>query len=169
MGEWHGPDYQDRLAQIVRELDPLGQVLSPTRFISAMQSSGLLVRADYYVPDGDELLGVMKTLQWSVHRAGIKCRWVMCRETLDALAAKWLNKQTPAPFEIQAFVAESSWSVSEPAMFTPEVLAVLERRLIDQGMLFGVPIRVDPAARAPLFEIDQDGTWERPIRVVGGR
>lgn len=168
MGEWHGPDYQDRLAQIVRQLDPLGQVLSPTRFISVMQNSGLLVRADYYVPDGDELLGVMKTLQWSVCRAGIKCRWVMCWETLEALAAKWLNRQTLAPFEIQAFVGESAASILEPAMYTPEVLTVLERRRIDQGMLFGVPIRVDPSARAPLFEIDQDGTWERPVRVVGG-
>lgn len=168
MGRWIGPDNVDQLLKLCEELDPLGQVVRPVDFINAVQRTGLLTRKSYYVPDPDELLGLMKTMQYHLHRGGVGCRWVMCRETVDALAAKWVRKVTPAPLRFDAAFWRSDGADLPPAALEMEVLNVIEhnRHWPDQTRLFGWPVRVDPGARSPMFEIDTEATETRPLHVV---
>lgn len=158
MGQWQGPDDTDALLAIMRELDPSGILLAPTTFINTMTRSGMLVRKAYYVPDFNELADLMR--QWSYHlrRANIGCRWVMCRETVDALARKYSRTRVPAPMTFDASWWLNDGSDLPSAALEMEIMNVIEHNQYwgeDKSTLLGVPIRIDPAARSPLFEVDK--------------
>lgn len=157
MGRWEGPDDTEQLLAILRELDPRGAMVTPAKFIEVMSRSGMLVRKAYYVPDADELFGQMKQWQYHLRRGNVECRWVMCRETVDALARKYDRQRTPAPVTFDAMFWRNDGSELPSAALEMEVLTVIESNRHwggDHSMLFGVPIRMDPAARSPMFEID---------------
>lgn len=156
MGRWQGPDNTDALLNIWRELDPDARIAA-SDFINTITRSGLLVRKPYYVPDPDELLGLMHELQYKMRQDNGGCRWVMCRETFDAIANRYRNQLTPVP----AWWA-STWTFNADS--TPEDMSMNAVTVIDPARttLCGMPVRIDPAARSPLFEIDNDATRTAP-------
>lgn len=157
MGSWQGPDNIDQQLEILAKVDPERRI-DPRDFFVAMAQSGLLLRKAYYVPDPDELFGIMKTIQYHVSRGTQGCRWVMCRETVDALARRYLRQVTPEPV-----VWPRIWSDEAADVVAGMPHAV---RVIEDARLFGVPIRIDPAARSPMFEIDTEATETRPEHVL---
>lgn len=166
MGEWRRTEaYPQQLVQVARALGVDAKLL-----IDHVAATGMLVTKAFYVPDADELLGLMRNIQYHLRRGNVECRWVMCRETVDALAEQWNGRRTPAPTVFDASFWQAPAGQELPtAALEVEVLRVLEhnRRWLDQSKLFGVPIRVDAAARSPLFEIDTDDTkWRRLGDVV---
>jgi len=157
MGEWRQPDTFGALMAIADRF----HVTDPEGFAAALVVSGLIVRERYYVPDTRELFGLMR--QWSYHmKSGTEgCRWVMCRETFDALARQYTGARAPAPMTFDAtFWRTDAAADLPPAALEMNVLQVIEqnRRWEDHSMLLGLPIRIDPAARSPLFEIDSADT-----------
>ncbi len=158
MGTWHQPTqatYRRALeATYRRELD-LGAILD------AFESAGLIVRAPYYVPDVDELYQMRHWLLERRTPINREYRWVMCRETIDALAEQHHNHRAPAPIQFDAgFWMGEGAELPSAALDEMEVVTMIEsrRRWSQTDRLFGVDIRVDPAARSPLFEIDTPGT-----------
>lgn len=167
MGTWHGPTVEYALNRILDRVDPNYMLRSRTGLIDALTASGLIVRTDFYIPDPDELLGMMHRWQYHLRQGMQGCRWVMCRETVDALAEKYaLNRTmtpTPRTFDI-GFWRDGPGTELPTAALEMEAVQVMESRRYwsGQDMLFGVPIRIDPAARSPLFEIDTPATARRP-------
>ena len=75
----------------------------------------------------------------------------MCYETHKALRERYSDRRYTSPPDLtQWFTAETA--TAEAIM--PIVRTIMEyRRWDDPGMLFGMPIRIDPAARSPMWEI----------------
>jgi hypothetical protein len=156
-GEWMVPSEFGALADIADEFG----VTDAGRFTAALIESGLVIRERYYVPSARELLGLMKQLSYHLRRSNHGCRWVMCRETHDALAKRWTGQRVPAPMTFDSsFWRSAAGAELPPAAIEMEVLQVIEDRRYwdDHSMLFGMPIRIDPAARSPLFEVDSEAT-----------
>jgi hypothetical protein len=149
MGTWHGSTTSDALYRLLDEVDPSYLLRSRTELIDKLKASGLIVEAPFYVPDMEELWGMKR--KWSYYRAqGMEgARWVMCRETGEALARKYATTRTVTPFEFDG-----------P---DPREIGVVGR-WDGNYTLFGVPVRIDPAARSPLFEIDTPATRRGPDR-----
>ncbi len=165
MGRWEEPS-DDVYADTIAKLGPRVE-LTYTKLgyiLDTLSQAGLIVRAPYYVPDPDELLGQMKTWQYHISAGTDGCRWVMCRETIDALARKYARQVTPMPITFNADFWRTDGADLPAAALEMDVRRVIESRThwSAQDMLFGVPIRVDPAARSPLFEIDTDATRAAP-------
>lgn len=114
-----------------------------------LMRAGLLLTDSYYVPSQDELLGVYHDLADSSPH--FKWRWVMCHEALMAIDRRHNNQLT---MRMPGIVLEPSTEVDFPMpVMIVDVMG---------GKLFGKPIRIDPAARRPMIELD-DGTvfWPR--------
>lgn len=154
MGEWQGPD-DDALLAIAYELqlDDRDHI----RFIDAMERSGLIVRKPYYVPDINELYGLMRQFSYYMPQGARGCRWVMCRETHDAIARQYATVRVAPLSDYRPWRAEAD---PEPPSLGMAVLGILESHRIwsEKSTLFGMPIRLDPAARSPLFELDSKAT-----------
>lgn len=120
----------------------------------ALIAAGLVVVSDFYVPSMDELIGLYRRLGDAHLHGQITVRWVMCRETHDALYARYNATQYP-PTERIPF----SQAIVEPSaeVLQHEIRTIMERnrRWGDPSSLFGIPIRIDPAARRPMFEIEE--------------
>lgn len=162
MGTWHSTNNNAYL-RILGQLDPDELVIPPGfagLLINSLAAAGLIVRTDFYVPDADELMGIMHRWQYHLREGKQECRWVMCRETVDALAEKYARNRTITPTP-RAFNIDF-WTNTDlpPAALEMETVQVMESRRYwsSQDMLFGVPIRIDPAARSPMFEIDTPAT-----------
>lgn len=160
MGTWHGPTARQTLWLALDAIDPHA-VLPRTEIIEALERTGIIVPQGFYVPDMDELYGLMR--QWSFHMAGgMKgARWVMCQETINVLARRERDKlASPPPRFDKAFWADGPGAELPTAALSMEIVRVMEAnsRWSDQAKLFGFPIRIDPAARSPLFEIDPEAT-----------
>jgi hypothetical protein len=164
MGTWHGHNSNVYL-RILEQLDP-DELVSPGfagRLVNSLAAAGLIVRDDYYVPDANELMGIMHRWQYHIREGKQDCRWVMCRETIDALAEKYARNRTitptPRTFDV-GFWTQGPGAELPPAALEMETVQVMKSRRYwsGQDMLFGVPIRIDPAARSPLFEIDTPAT-----------
>jgi len=112
--------------------------------------SNMLVTTSYYVPTMRELMRGYDRLGAAHLRQQIKVRWVMCRETYDALAAQYSDTR----YAVMASV--SPFDPSDPGAVDVTTRTVVERRWNEPGYLFGIPIRLEPAARAPIFEIIED-------------
>lgn len=113
----------------------------------------MMVETVHFVPTYDELLKDYRRLSEAYLHGRIDVRWVMCQETHDALARQYGDKRYPRPADILSF---SALSVEpDPSVLSDYVGWVFEnrRRWDDTSKLFGVPIRIDPAARRPMFEI----------------
>lgn len=158
MGTWRGPTVEQALCRIIDDFDPRMYV-SRSELVDALIKSGLVVRTDYYVPDANELMDIMHSWQYHLHGKQ-DCRWVMCKETVDALAENYARNRTITPTPRRLDI--NFWTETDlpPAALEMEVVQVMESRRYwsAQDMLFGVPIRIDPAARSPLFEIDTPAT-----------
>lgn len=124
---------------------------SAQRALAALQD--MIVVSPFYVPTSDELFSQYGTLGYAYLRGRIDVRWVMCAETHDALWRRYNTVRYPVPDDRIPFVmAEVSPS---PELVAFEVRTVMERnrKWTEPGQLFGIPIRIDPAARTPMFEI----------------
>lgn len=161
MGTWHGSTTAEALYRLLEEVDPSYLLRSRTDLIQKLLASGLIVDAPFYVPDMDELWGLKR--KWSYYLAqGMEgSRWVMCRETVEALAKKYNRTRTAPPSEFDmGFWAEGAGRELPSAALEMTVMTVMNSRRYwpDHATLFGVPVRIDPAARSPLFEIDSEWT-----------
>jgi hypothetical protein len=136
-GRWHQPDNATVIAHLAREFG----LADPAAFVAALELRGLVVRAPFYVPDVDELYVRYRRLSDVASTERPHIRWVMCRETYDELARLHDGGRVPP-----SHARERSLTVIE---HTPGGIA---------GNLFGIPVRLDPAARSPLFEISSDAT-----------
>lgn len=152
MGEWLEPDRFGELLAIADEF----HVADHERFAATLIESGLIVRERYYIPDAKELMGLMRRWSYDVRNSN-GARWVMCRETHDALAERYTNVRVPGPEASVRWMADTDLPV---AAMQAEVEWAMERarRWDDPSRLFGLPIRIDPAARSPLFELDSEAT-----------
>jgi len=123
--------------------------------LQALLDAKVLVSAGYYIPTFDELNDDYHTLGEAYLTGRIKVRWVMCAETRDVLAARYTR------VNYMARDREPSWHsvvLPSPDVLAMEVRTMMERALYWNGTdrLFGIPIRIDPVARRPVFEI----IWE---------
>jgi hypothetical protein len=173
MGEWIRPRRFPALIAAYQELDPTGAVMSFDDFERALAGQGLLVVDAFYVPDMRELNDMRTQLAYEYRFQGDTARWVMCRETIDELARS-INERgrtlAPAP-RWQGNLAD--WVAGGNDMPTlNDVVQVIEsrQRWDNRDALFGIPLRVDPAARSPMFELRTPATDNpaRPWKLVHG-
>jgi len=155
-GEWREAN-DEALIELLGDHGIVG--LKASRLLDDMAAAGVIVRKGYYVPSDDDLFAIYRTIGYYLYKgmAQSGIRWVMCRETHNALAAKYQNKVAPAPMRFDAaFWASTEGQELPTSALEMDVLQVMRARRswTDHGMLFGVPIRIDPAARTPLLEVE---------------
>lgn len=138
----------------IRALEAAG--LAGEQLLVALQElkdAGVLVSAGYYIPTTDELFREYSALGSAYLKGRINVRWVMCAETHDALLGRYARTKYAVPPEVSA----SWWSEVSPSpqVLETEVRTVMERKKYwgEPSHLFGIPIRLDPVARRPVFEI----------------
>lgn len=124
--------------------------------IDALEKAGLVVTTDYHVPTYDELFGMYNRLGDAYLRGRIKVRWVMCAEIHDALQKQYRQRRYPTPIDLSFGLSETQPTAE---FLDNAARTVMEgtRRWGDHSTLFGVPIRLDPAARRVMFEISEEG------------
>jgi hypothetical protein len=163
MGQWLKPDHAVMLAHVVSS--PRFGVPGNRRgeLIRALAETGFLVSSAYYVPDVEELFAMERQLaevdyhgRGRVPRSWI--RWVMCGETQIELHRRHGNQKTMHTPNLSDFL--STGDLTEPDRVLDEMHMVMTTRAaasipaaLDAGRLFDMPIRRDPAARRPLFEL----------------
>jgi hypothetical protein len=162
MGEWFLPDSKVLLSDV---LSSPAFALTPkvqAELAHALRETGFLVRTSYYVPDVDELFAMYHQLaEVDYHGRGVVkrswLRWVMCGETQQALQRKYGQVKTLHTPNVDMFMAGVE-NVDDALL--DEVHLVMTTRAarsipaaLDAGRLFDMPIRRDPAARRPLFEL----------------
>lgn len=147
-GRWF-MGHSDPVAAVQAEAEDNGW--SPAEVIQALYERDLLPKPTYYVPGLDEYYRTMSDLRYAIRSAKIPVRWVMCRETLAEMDRRYGRRRVPD-------VIEWSFTMADDDLPPPEeLLNLVDRPANSPAQLFGVPIRVDPAARTPLFEIRPDG------------
>jgi len=152
VGEWRGTDTVQAVTTALRAAGVPDETAQGAAL--ALVESHLIVRTDYYVPEARELFGLMRQLSYWMKQSLDGYRWVMCRETFEALVQRYTNVRVPTPTNVAAWVIETNPTTDELA---DKVMNVIEGGRYwggDHSMLFGLPIRIDPAARSPLFELD---------------
>jgi hypothetical protein len=121
--------------------------------LQELKDAGVLVSAGYYIPTTDELFREYNALGYAYLTGRINVRWVMCAETHDALIGRYARTKYAGPPNLPP----SWWSEVSPSpeVLEMEVRTAMERQKYwgDSSQLFGIPIRSDPAARRPAFEI----------------
>lgn len=149
MGNWFGTYHAQAVAALYDEQVPswLAEALA-----KKLARAGVLVSSAYYVPDIQELYGLMKTWSHHMNRGTKGARWVMCRETHDALGRIHGDRRVPRT-PVLAFIAEGA----EP----PEPESPINVISMRPARLFDIEVRIDPAARSPLFEVDSEATRQR--------
>lgn len=122
--------------------------------IQELMDAKVLVSTGYYIPTFAKLDDDYHALGVAYLTGRIKVRWVMCAETHEALKRRYTRTNFIVPSEVTA--AFSSLQV----LPSPDVLELTVRTMMergrhwdDPGSLFGIPIRLDPVARRPVFEI----------------
>lgn len=146
-GRWF-MGHSDPVAAVQAEAEDNGW--SPTEVIQALYERDLLPKPTYYVPSLAEYYRTMSDLRYAVRNGSLPVRWVMCRETLAEMARRYGRQRVPD-------VIAWSFTMADDDDHDPLPLNLVERPADRPARLFGVPIRVDPAARTPLFEIRPDG------------
>lgn len=128
--------------------------------VQELKDAGVLVSKGYYIPTFDDLHGDYGTLGAAYLKGRIDVRWVMCKETRDALVTRYGEWRYAPPPEMPSWHADV---MPSPEVLALEVRTIMERKLRweDTDKLFGIPIRIDPAARRPVFEIVPDDERER--------
>ena len=154
---WHSPRH-DRAREALRAAGfPPGHV---DQVVALLVAARVLVDAPYYVPPIDDLYRGYAALGTAYIRGLIPVRWVMCGETHDALARQYGAERYYQP---ATSVRTAGLATGPDGLPTPEALAghidiVMRRKTwTDPSKLFGIPIRIDPAARRPMFEIIPKG------------
>lgn len=120
--------------------------------IQELKDANVTVSTGYYIPTSRELMDQYHILGEAYLKGRIDVRWVMCKETHDVLVARY------GQANYARSTREPSWrsdTAPSPEVLAYEVRTVMERNLTWTGhdMLFGIPIRIDPVARRPVFEI----------------
>lgn len=171
MGEWHQTSDRAYYYDAIRGNNHGASRLSDSdlaELLTTLNEAGLIVRKPYYVPDAEELFGMMSKIRYHLMSGLQGCRWVMCRETIDSLAAKYSRTRIAAPPRFNA----GFWTDTDlpSAALELEIELVMQARRYwdphnpDTGArLFGIEIRVDPAARSPMFEIETEATKRAPL------
>lgn len=162
MGEWCDPDYQVLLSDVLGSPSFGLTQGAANRLVVALEQTGFLVQSPYYVPDVRELHEMYRQLAEVDYQGGGRVnkswiRWVMCRETQQALMEKYRNVRVPRLPGITAWVDEGDRD--HPIEVMNDLLMVWEARVkkslepaMEAGRLFDMPIRWDPAARRPMWE-----------------
>jgi hypothetical protein len=114
--------------------------------VRALMDAGLLVGLPFVTPTFKALLGeYCRVAEAGLHRR-LPLRWVMCRETHQAIARLAGNRVAPIMPKL-AFV----WSDDDAATMDPPMAVPIA----SASRLFDIPIRIDPAARAPMWEVPE--------------
>lgn len=106
----------------------------PVEVLRQLAAVGLLIQADYERPTLEDLYHRLA----HIHRASIRWRWVMCRETHDWLAATYANVK---------------WASGAFIIGGVQIGLLIEPNTEQPSKLMGADIRVDPAARRVMFEL----------------
>jgi hypothetical protein len=122
--------------------------------VAALAVRGFIVATGFTPLDERAIYDQYRSLEWAI-RSNLKVRYVMCREIHDNLAAQYSNTRYARPTDLaRAYFAGADQSVEA---ITDAIDFVFSRRVWgDQSFLFGVPIRIDPAARSVMFEFLPD-------------
>lgn len=163
MGEWLMPDPVVLLTDVLSSEAFAVPERTRTQLAIALRETGFLVPTAYYVPDAAELFAMYRELaevdyhaRQSLRRSII--RWVMCGETHQALYKKYGDTRTVHTPNLSAFIAggeptDMDTISNELHMVMTTRAAASVPAALDAGRLFDMPIRRDPAARRPLFEL----------------
>ncbi len=114
----------------------------------ALCTEGLLVDRMFYLPPMNALYDDYKRLAEAQIHKRIPVRWVMCREIHSQLTQWYYNRRVPITPDWRNAFIQASDLPQQPD--DPTSVSV-----IGGGSLFGVPIRIDPAARTPMWEIPE--------------
>ncbi|WP_433067336.1 hypothetical protein [Dactylosporangium sp. CS-033363] len=122
-------------------------------------SGGWAPATDYYVPALEDLVADYRRLAQAHLHGWIGVGWVMCRESHDALAARYADQRwVPMPV-VSAVDYTTDAQVLDDAGAARNVM-VNALGLGGTSTLMGMPIRIDPAARRPMFELQPAGGRE---------
>jgi hypothetical protein len=161
MGEWIVPDHRVLLADVLGS--PAFAVPADKQgpLVLALRESGFLVESAYYVPTPDELFDMYRQLAEADYHGGGRAnrswlRWVMCGETQLELYRRHGQTRAIHTPNLSLFL--------DGGELTPEVVDELHQVMtvraaasipaaLDAGRLFDMPIRRDPAARRPMWEV----------------
>ena len=116
--------------------------------IEALVEAGLMVGRPFVVPSDKVLYReYMRLAEADIHRR-MPVRWVMCRETYASIEKRHAGM-------VAAVAPEIKWAFS-PAEDSPDLADTMTAVPVAScGKLFGIPIRIDPAARAPMWEVPE--------------
>lgn len=148
---WH----TDTRGQIIRLLSDGEDILTTGTaelVADALHGAGLIVLGGYYVPTDEQLYDAYNTLGHAYLHNRIRVRWVMCTEILRTLVARHQGYRFSRMPDLG--------SIFQPAAVDsalPQQGWVLSQHADGLWWLFDVPVRVDPAARWPMFEVNPDG------------
>lgn len=115
--------------------------------IEAFIEAGLMVGRPFVVPTFKTLYAEYRRLAEAGLRGRLPLRWVMCRETYAAIARLAGDHRAPIMPELRYALSQS-----DEVQTADTVTAV---RVASEGRLFDIPIRIDPAARAPMWEVPE--------------
>lgn len=136
----------------------LGTVLpfdaATRRTLQTLMDRGILCRDSFYVPSPAELYHHYVGLRaiFTRGRPEEYVRWVMCWETLVTLAVQHRDRVAQVASPWDALGLELDAPEPETAMVVERADPVSKMG----GRLFGMAIRIDPAARRPLLEVSTD-------------
>ncbi len=143
-GVWIG--YHQTLAYERLAAIGVGDRLSD-EVVGALSAAGLLVSSAYYVPTMDDLYDSWRQMRKATSGRP-RLRWVMCAETWAALVERNSEpRRVPVPADFPwsyAVVPDAAWDDGPKAVFVIDTHA---------GKLFDEPVRLDPAARRPMWEL----------------
>lgn len=128
----------------------------------ALAAQGLLVAGSHYVPTIQELFRDYATVNaalWSARQNAL-VRWVMCAETFRALKLRHREQLYPVVRSVSVVpggeeIEGTAVRVIEATRHRPGQTVATSP--VIEGRLFGVPIRIDPVARRPVFELIGEG------------
>lgn len=162
MGEWLQPDPKVLLVDVLGSPAYGLSDKMQAKLAIALRETGFLLASAYYVPDVRELFDLYRQLaEVEYHGRGRVprhwLRWVMCGETQLALQRKYGQTKTVHSPNLTAFMFGEGPPVDavmdELHMVMTTRAAESIPAALDAGRLFDMPIRRDPAARRPLFEL----------------
>ena len=156
-GHWEGPDDTATVEALMSAGLPWGGYLNEV--LIELEQAGLLVRKRYYVRSPRELYTLYSSIGMHLHRGmNGALRWVMCRESYEAVLLRERDRRAVVASDIRATWLSMTGDVL-PAT-EPVPVANVDFRT-QTAYLFRIPVRIDPAARSPLLEIDTEATMRR--------
>lgn len=169
MGRWYQPDNAIMLMDVLGDagLDLPQDTIE--KLVDALQKSGRVVRLPFFVPSLHDLHASYRRIAEADWRGRtlrrpeyLPLRWVMCFETIVMLKREHGTKAMHFPVFTAADFVQSDGDIAILDL-SDRVFTVMEAAwskslppALEAGRLFDMPIRMDPAARRPMWEFVDD-------------